>query len=104
MITNGLEVLVTSTTKILSKFLKKKKKKKNNSKKKKKKKKRLPHNRVTSKAKATKLLDVIHSNIIGPFPDSILWYLNSSLLFIDEFSGKAWIFFTMKKKKKNFFM
>jgi len=56
--------------------------------------KRLPHNRVTPKA--TKLLDIIHSDIVGPFPDSFFGF-KFIITFIDEFSRKAWIF-TMKRK------
>ncbi len=54
----------------------------------------LPHNRVTPKA--TKPLDVIHSDIIGPFPESFFGF-KFVITFIDEFSRKAWVF-TMKRK------
>eukprot|EP00833_Pecoramyces_ruminatium_P016378 jgi/Orpsp1_1/1190410/evm.model.d7180000078806.1 len=59
--------------------------------------KRLPHNNITPKA--SKLLEVIHSDIIGPINPTSIDYMKYIITFIDEFSRKSWVF-TLKDKKE----
>ena len=58
--------------------------------------KRKPHNKPTPKA--TDVLEVIHSDIIGPIDES---YTGNRfiLTMIDEFSRKAWLFLLKEKKQ-----
>jgi len=52
--------------------------------------KRYPHNGTTPKA--SKLLETIHSDIIGPIKPVFIDGMKYILTFIDEFSRKSWIF------------
>ena len=58
--------------------------------------KRKSHNKRTPKAK--QILEVIHSDIIGPISDSFTGK-RFIITFIDEYSHKSWIFLMDKKKK-----
>jgi len=57
--------------------------------------KRFPHNKQTPKAE--EILEIIHSDIIGPINDSITG-MKFIITFIDEKSHKSWIFLMNKKK------
>jgi len=56
--------------------------------------KKLPHN--GKPPKATRILEKIHSDIIGPIPKSIMGY-QYVLTFIDEYSRKGWTFLLKSK-------
>jgi len=58
--------------------------------------KRKSHNKKTPKAK--QILEVIHSDIIGPISDSFTGK-RFIITFIDEFSHKSWIYLMDNKKK-----
>jgi transposase InsO family protein len=47
---------------------------------------------------ATQTLEVIHSDLCGPFPSSILGY-RYFVTFIDEYTRKCWVYFMIKKSE-----
>ena len=49
--------------------------------------------------RATKSLQLVHTNVCGPIKPSSLDKSNYFLLFIDDFSRKMWVYFLKQKSE-----